>query len=311
MLRKLLSVFVLCVCSMAAFGQGQELLCKVTILHDKITGVDATVFTNMQRAITEFMNNKKWTGDEYTVSERIEVNIMMNITANKVGGDDNAYTATLNIQATRPVYNTGYNSPIVNFVDRDVAFRYSAFVPLQFEDNRVTGTDPLASNLTAILAYYAYIILGLDYDSYASMAGTPYFKKAQNIVTQAPESSKAISGWKAVEGTHNRYWIAEQLLNNRFEEIRKFWYTYHREGLDNMYSKPAESRLKILSGIPKMAEINKENPRSVLIQFFFNAKSDEIVKMLAQLPVAERAPYLPPLQQMDVSNVAKYNNLSK
>ncbi len=229
MLKKLLNLIitlVICCCGLSAAGQ--ELNCKVTVTHDKITGVDNQVFTAMQRAISEFMNSRKWTTEEFAATEKIDCSIFLNLTANKAGGDIDAYNATISIQASRPVYNSGYITALVNYMDRDVIFKFTQFNTLSFDDNRVSGTEPMVSNLTAILAYYAYIIIALDYDSFSPDGGTNYLKKAQNIVTNAPEENKSITGWKAVEGSRNRYWLVDQLLNSRFHDVRSFWYTMHR-----------------------------------------------------------------------------------
>lgn len=287
----------------------QELNCKVTLTHDKITGVANEVFTNMQRGILDFMNGHKWTNDDFTTNEKIDVNVFINLTANKVGGDPDTYTGTLSIQASRPVYSSGYTTALVNYVDRDLVFKFTQYGALTFDDNRVSGVDAMQSNLTAVLGYYAYIILGLDYDSYAPEAGTPFFKKAQNVVNNAPEQGKSISGWKAVEGTRNRYWLSDQLLNTRFADMRSFWYTMHREGLDSMYTKPVESRTRILVGLKKLYQVNRENPTSMLMQFFFAAKSEEVIHLLASIPKPERGPYITLLNSMDVPNAQKYNNL--
>lgn len=304
MLKKLFSIIVLCVGALAA--NAQELNCKVKVMYDRIQGVDKQVFLGMERAITEFMNTRKWTNDQYTATERINCNILINL-SKKV--DDNTFEATMNIQATRPVFNTSYNTSLINYIDKEVVFTYSQFAPLQFADNRVSGNDALSSNLTALLAYYTYIILGLDYDSFAPTGGTDYLKKAQNIVNNAPEQGKTIKGWKAVDGNKNRYWLIDQLLNPRFAQVRSYWYALHREGLDNMYSKPTEARKVILDGILKLGQVNRENPSSILIQFFFNAKSDDMMGVVAQLPQQERGPYIGMLQQMDVPNAQKYNSL--
>jgi len=307
MQKKLFSVLILCLLAIA--GRAQELNCKVTVLHEKITGVDASVFASMQKGITDFMNTHKWTTDDFAINEKIDVTILINLTG-RSSADNDAYAATLSIQASRPVYNSSYASPLVNYVDKDVLFKFSQFVPLQFDDNNVSGTDPLASNLTALLAYYSYLVIGLDYDSFSPDGGTVYLKKAQSVVSNAPEQSKNISGWKSVDGTHNRYWIIDQLLNTRFQDVRTYWYSMHREGLDNMYNKPADARLKMVSGLYKLFSVSKENPSSVLIQFFFNAKSDELAKVVAQLPsTADKTPYITMLTQMDVPNTAKYTAL--
>ena len=287
----------------------QELNCKVTVMHDKITGVDQQVFNSMQKSLNEFMNSQKWTTDEFAPVEKIDVNIMFNLTANNVGGDVDAYSGTMSIQATRPVYNASYNSTLVNYVDKDIQFKYTQFNPLHFDDNQGSGTDPLSSNLTAILAYYSYLVIGLDYDSFAPEGGSNELKKAQNVVNNSPESGKSISGWKPVENTRNRYWLIDQLLNTRFADVRSTWYSLHREGLDSMYTKPTEARSRILNGLKKLSQVNKENPSSILIQFLFNAKSDEYLHILAMAPKTERGPYIILLNSMDVPNAAKYNSM--
>ncbi len=308
MRKKLFSILVLLLTACSGKLSAQELYCKVRVMYDKIQNqnVDKELFSNLERSITEFMNTRKWTSDEYKPSERIECNILINLT-NKLDGQN--FEGTLNIQATRPVYNSGYNTPIINFIDRDVQFGFTQFATIQFDENRVSGNNAMMANLPAILAYYSYLILGLDYDSFSPKGGSEYFKKAQNIVNNAPEQGKTIRGWKAVEGNRNRFWITDQIMSPRFEAIRTYWYTMHREALDNMYTKPDESRKLILKGLSKLNQVNKENPGSILMQFFFNAKSDEFAGILAQMPKPDRAPYIVLLTQMDVPNIQKYNNL--
>lgn len=288
--------------------QAQELNCQVKVMYDKIQaqGTDRDLFKNLERAITEFINTHKWTDDQFGSNEKIDCNILLNLTT-KI--DAQTFGGTLNIQSSRPVFNSGYNTPIVNFVDRDIQFSYSQFAPLQFNDNRVSGNNALESNLTAILAFYSYLILGLDYESFSPKGGQDIFKKAQNVVNGAPEQGKTITGWKAVEGNKNRYWIIDQMLSPRFATYREFWYSLHREALDNMYKKPDESRKVVLGGITKLSQLNKENPGSILLQFFFNAKSDEMAGIITQVPKESRAQYITMLQQMDVPNTQKYNQL--
>jgi hypothetical protein len=301
-------ISILAVMVLAAPSEGQELNCKVNINRDKMQSVAPEVFTAMQRAIIEFMNNRKWTNDEVATNERIDCNIQLTLTGNRINGDIDAYSANLSITSSRPVYNSGYISTTCNHLDKDVTFKYNQFTPLQFDDNRVTGTEPLASNLTAVLAYYAYIIIGLDYDSYGLDGGSQYFKRAQNVVNNAPDE-KGIAGWKAVEGNRNRYWLVDQLLNTRFHDLRTEWYPLHRESLDSLAGKPAESRTRALSNLKKLYQVNRENPTSMLMQFFFAAKSEEILHLLNQAPKAERGPYIALLAIMDVPNAAKYNSL--
>jgi hypothetical protein len=303
-------IFILLLGLCCASGAGaQELNCTVKVLHDKITGVDPQVFTSMERGITEFLNTRKWTSDDFGIQERINCNMLLNITS-RSDQDPDLYSGTLSIQATRPVYNTSYTSPTLNTIDKDVVFHFSQFNPLSFDDNRVSGSDPLASNLTALLAYYSYLILGLDYDSFSPSGGTNLLKRAQNVVNNAPEDA-GIKGWKAFEDKRNRYWIADQLLSPRYTAYRALWYSYHREGLDELYSKPAEGRSKMLAAINGLQTLLRDNPQSSLIQTFFNAKTDEITRLVMQGPVSERKQYLALLSQIDPDNAQKYRSLEE
>jgi len=307
--KVLVSSLLICLAVLpAGLVKAQELNCKVSIRHDKILNVDPQVFVDMERAISTFINTRKWTTDEFTNTEKIDCTIMFNLTSKLDANSSTGYGATINIQATRPVFNTGYNTSLINYVDREVNFQYNQFSPLTFEDNRVTGIDPLTDNLTATLAYYVYLILGLDYDSFSLNGGTLYFKKAQNIVNNAPEG-KGVSGWKAVESTKNRYWITDQILNPRFSELRKYWYTMHRQGFDLMYDRPNEARKNIFSGVAGLQKLNRENPNAILVQFFFNAKSTEFINLLTDMPAADRQQYITLLSQADVTNANKYQNI--
>jgi len=303
---------ILLIMALATGATAQELNCTVKVMADGIQGQgqDKEVFRSMQLAITEFMNTRKWTEDQFAPSEKINCNILINLTQT-LNGVQNGFAANITIQSSRPVYNSSYMSQTVKHVDKDVQFSYNQFAPLEFNDNRVTGNNVYVSNLPAILAYYAYIMIGLDYESFAPKAGEPFFKKAQNIVNNAPEQGKTITGWKAVEGNHNRYWLADQLLNPRFQAFRSLWYSMHRNGLDNMYKQPAESQMVILNSINTLSQLQKENPGAILLQFFFNAKSDEFASVVAQQAEANKAQYITMLSQIDVPNTQKYNSLKK
>lgn len=303
MKRLLCSILILL--SGASVAMAQELNCKVKVLADKIQNTDRSVFTTLERNITEFINNRKWTTDEFAGTERVDCTMLINLTGKE--GDD-IYTATINIQASRPVYGSSYSTSTVNYVDRSLRFRFSEYTPLQFDDNRVSGSDVLASNLTATLAFYSYLILALDYDSFSPSGGTNLLKRAQNIVSNAPDGD-GISGWKAFENKFNRYWLIDQLLSPRFTSFRQLWYSYHREALDDMYEKPVESRQKVLAAVNMLNVLNRENPASAVVQFFFASKSDEMLRILAQSSKQERLVYAPILAQMDVPNAAKYNNI--
>ncbi len=310
MLKQLLNILLMLM--ITAGVNAQELNCTVKVMSDGVQGQgqDKEVFRNMQQAITEFMNSRKWTEDQFSPQEKISCNILINITQT-LPGVQNGFAANLTIQSSRPVFNTSYMSQMVKHVDKEVQFSYNQFSPLEFNDNRVTGNNVYTSNLPAILAYYAYLVIGYDYDSYAPKGGEQYFKKAQNIVNNAPEQGKTISGWKAVEGNHNRYWLVDQILNPRFQAMRSVWYSMHREALDNMYQKPEESQKIILASINTLSQLQKENPGSILLQFFFNAKSDEFASVIAQQPENNRSLYVTMLGQIDVPNAQKYNSLLK
>jgi hypothetical protein len=306
---KKISTSFLLLCAILQTALAQEINCKVSIRHDRITNVDNQVFVDMERAIATFINTRKWTTDDYAPQEKIDCIIMFNLTS-KLSDVEGGYEATMNIQATRPVFNTGFSTSLINYIDREANFKFNQFSPLVFDDNRVGASgEGITDNLGCMLAYYVYMVLGLDYDSFSMNGGNIYFKKAQNIVNNAPEG-KGVRGWKAVEGTKNRYWLADQLLNPRFAEFHKYWYVMHRLGYDQFYDKPVEARKNILGGVSTMQKMNRENPNAILVQFFFNAKSTEFLNVLSDMPVADRIQYITQLSQADVTNAQKYQALS-
>lgn len=310
MLKQLFNILLLTILTTGATAQ--ELNCTVKVMSDGIQGQgqDKEVFRSMQQAIQDFMNSRKWTEDQFAPQEKINVNILINVTQT-LPGIQNGFSAQLTIQSSRPVYNSSYMSQMVKHVDKELQFSYNQFAPLEFNDNRVAGNNVYVSNLPAVLAFYAYLMIGLDYESFAPKGGQELFKKAQNIVNNAPEQGKTITGWKAVEGNQNRYWIIDQILSPRFQAYRSLWYSIHREALDNMYKQPEESQKIILTSINTLSQLQKENPGSILLQFFFNAKSDEFASVVAQQTEANKALYISMLGQIDVPNSQKYNSLKK
>ncbi|HEU4552751.1 MAG TPA: DUF4835 family protein [Chitinophaga sp.] len=302
--------FLLALCLvLSALGgtaaEAQEIRANVTVVANQVTGVDKKVFTTLQNAIKEFLNNRRWTNDAYTVAERIECNFMLNV-QQELGS--NAYKAALTIQATRPVFNSGYVTSLLNTQDNNVAFRYVEFQPLEFSDNRVVANDPMVSNLTATLAYYVYIILGLDYDSFSPRGGDAFFKKALNIVSNAPDG-KDIAGWKAFEGNRNRYWLQDNLLNAKFSRFHDVMYQYHRQGLDVMYDDMNKGRAAIMNCLNMLYAIQQDIPNSMLLQTFFTAKSDELLKIFSKAPPQEKSRAAQMLAQMDVTNANKYQQM--
>jgi hypothetical protein len=283
--------------------KAQELQARVTVLSNRVTtNIDRKIFTTLQNQLTNLLNNRKWTTDAYKQNEKIECSFILNIESVV---DPNIYKATLNIQAARPVYHSSYQAALVNFQDPDVTFKYLEFQPVEFNENRVQGTDATVANLTAVFAFYVYTILGLDYDSFSPKAGDPYFRKAQNIVVNAPEG-RGISGWRIFDGLRNRYWLNENLINTRYNRIHDVIYGYYRNGLDNLYDKEAEARTGILDALIQLQSFGKENPNTMIQQFFMQGKYQELVGIFKKAPSAEKAKAAELLSELDVINAAKY-----
>lgn len=288
---------------MFSSGYSQELNAKVTVMSGQIRStVDKKVFQTLQTALMNFLNNRKWTQDAFQQQEKIVCNFLLNLTKEV---EPNVYGAVLTIQAGRPIYNSSYMSPIVNFQDNDVTFKYIEFQQLDFNENSVSGTDPLVANLTAVFAYYVYIILGLDYDSFAPRGGDQYFKKAERIVTSAPDG-RNISGWKAFDGQRNRYWLAENFTNNKYTLLHDVYFTYYRQGMDKMYENENEARPQIVNALNALNTINTDNPNLMGVQFFFLGKSDELAKIFKKSPPQEKSRASELLQRLDISNAERY-----
>lgn len=284
----------------------QELQARFTIVSNRIENtVDKKIFTTLQSGLLNFINNRKWTSGTYQTFEKIKCNFLLNL-QEAVG--DNVYKATLTVQAARPIFNTQYESPVVNFLDNDIIFRYVEFAPIEFNENRVQGNDPLAANLTALLAYYVNIILGMDADSFAPRGGDAYFQKAQNIVNNAPEG-REITGWKTFDGLRNRYRLIENLTDNRFTLMHDAIYTYYRNGLDQFYDNADEGRNGVLNALNYLSTVNTENAGSMAMQFFFAGKSGELVRLFSKATpdLKQRARDL--LVKLDISNTSAYNDL--
>ena len=224
----------------------QELQSRVTVNASRVpTSVDKKIVQTLQTQLTNFINNRKWTADAVQPQEKIQCSFLLNVESVV---ETNVYKASLTIQAARPVFNSSYSTALINYQDADFTFKYVEYQPVEFNENRVQGSDPLVGNLTATFAYYANIILGLDYDSFSPKGGDLYFQKAQNIVNNAPEN-RNISGWKAFDGSRNRYWLAENLLNNRFNVVHDVIYGYYkteRTTLNLLFNKFSTSQYRFL-----------------------------------------------------------------
>ncbi len=292
----------------SGFSMAQELKARVTIVSSRVGNtVNQNVFRTLQTALNNFMSNRKWTTDNFAPNERIECNFLLNL---EPTSDLNVYNASLTVQAARPVYNSSYLSPIINYQDEAVGFKYVEFQQLEFNENRVSGSDGQASNLTAVFAYYAYMILGFDYDSYSPRGGDVYFQKAQNIVNNAPEG-RNVSGWKAFDGTRNRYWLVENMLNSRYTIMHDVYYNYYRMGLDKFYSEESTGRTEVLNVLNLLNNFNTDNPNKMINQFFFQGKSTEFIKIFSRAPQQDKARASELLQRLDLTNASKYKDEMK
>ena len=300
------AVIFFLILSLVNKAPAQEIQARLTVMANRIsTQVNKSIFQTLQTSLTNFINNRRWTADTYQPSEKIQCNFLLNVEQDL---GNNVYKGRLTIQAARPIYSTTYDSPIINFMDDDVVFRYQEFQPIEFNENRVQGNDPVAANLPAIFAYYVNIILGFDYGSFSLRGGDPYFKKAWNIVNNAPES-RDITGWKSFENIRNRYWLAENLNNNRFALIHDALYSYYRSGMDIFYENEEQGRTGIINSLNFLNTLNTENPNSMIMQFFFQGKSSELVMVFSRANNDLKMRARDILTRIDISNNARYKDL--
>lgn len=294
--------FIILFCFLPFLGEAQELKCNVQISSQQVQGTNKQVYQTLQSAIYEFMNNKVWTNHVFAPEERIECTLLFNIT-DQVSADE--FRGTLQIQARRPVYNTNYNTVMLNYMDNDISFRYIEFEPLEFDPNSHI------SNLTSILAYYAYLVLALDYDSFSSKGGTPFWTAAEKVVDNAQNVQD--KGWKPFENTshRNRYWMVKDFLDPDYSPCRDFIYRYHRLGLDAMDSKVAEGRSEIASSLDLLQKVYREKPDPFLqpLHLIFDAKSDELVKVFSESFPDEKSRMFQLLSEIDQANAGKYKEI--
>ena len=275
---------------------GQELNCNVQVIAPTIANVEASIFESLEDGVREFMNGRRWTNDNFAFEERIECT--MQITISKAIGSTK-FSGSIQIQSNRPVYNSDYNTPLLFSNDGDLEIDWLDGTSILFNPGQHRD------NLSSILAYYAYIIIGMDYDSYGMESGTEFYLKAQTIVANAQNAGG--QGWRASQGKQNRYWLVENILSQTFRPLRYCLYNYHRNGMDLLYDDVEAARLNIGDAIIQMRSTNRIRPSSYNLQVFFLAKSDEIIKLFEPAPEAERVRLLPVLKQMDPGNIAKYD----
>ncbi len=285
------------------FGmQAQELRCQVTVNGSRINGVDPNLFSTMQTAFNEFMNSRTWTTDQFAPEEKIECNLFINIVESP---SQDVFKANVTIQSSRPVFNSSYNSPVFNYIDNDWMFTYAQNQPLEFN---VTQYN---SNLTSLLGFYAYVVIGLDYESMGKGGGAKYFTMAEQIMNNVPTNATDVKGWRSFDGVRNRYYLINHLQTAKYDGYKQAIYTYHFLGMDNFYEKPALARQNILNALDLLDKIARENPNEILLAAFFQAKSDELINVFSGADLSEKTKAIVLLRRVDPSNAAKYDKLAK
>ena len=281
---------------MSTARRAQELNCTVTVIAPQISNVDVSRFDALEDGIREFMNGRRWTNDNFEFEERIECTLQLTV-SEAIGST--VFKGSMQFQSSRPVFNSDYNTPVLLVNDGDIQFEWL--------DNSTILFNPgqHRDNLSSLLAYYAYMILGMDYDTFSLEGGTPHFLQAQAIVANAQNAGER--GWKASQGKQNRYWLVENHLSQTFRPVRFCLYNYHRKGLDVLFQDVEGGRLTIAESLIDMRSTNRIRPGSYNIQVFFLSKSDEIINIFSPAPDAERGRLLPILKQLDPGNIQSYD----
>ncbi len=295
-MRKIIYIFS-CI-FLASPLMAQELNCNISVITPRIQG-DKQVFTTLQQSLFEFMNTTKWTNDKFKSEERIECSIQIEV-SERISVDE--FKATIQVTSRRPVFKADYNSPILNIKDNEFNFRYVEFQALEFNE---TANN---TNLIGVMAYYAYLVIGMDYDSFSPMGGTPYFQKMQTIVANMQNSPEP--GWRSFESNQrNRYWISENINNPIFKPIRQMNYNFHRKGLDIMQENKDEGLRAAAEAINGLKKVHMEKPVSPLMQMLFDAKADEVVNMFSGAPVEIKTEVKTTLDEINPSNSGKYSKI--
>jgi len=295
---RVFACFLLSLCLLTVNNSfAQELNCTVDVVSPQIQDATAqALFKNMKDAIYQFMNNTKWTNDNFTNQEKIECSIFINITSANSPTD---YNATMQIQSRRPVYKSSFNSVQLNLQDNNIDLVYVLNQPLLFNINAYSD------NITSLLAFYAYYIIGTDYDTYSLNGGTPYYLKAENIVTNAQNSG--YKGWSPQDGDQTRYWLVNNILDEGYYlPLRKAAYEFHRLGLDVMYQDPEKGRQQIINSLMDVQNVYNARPANYNVQLFFNAKAAEIGNIFSEAPPDEKTKVLSIVSSIDPTEMDKY-----
>lgn len=297
-MKKTIGIFFLTLASL--FASAQELSTRVQILAPTINNANRRSLDVLQNTIRDFMNNNKWTSETYLAQERIECNLVINITA--WDGNSN-YTAEAQIQSSRPVYGSSYSTTLLNMSDKDFSFNFTEGQALDFSDQN------FLNNLSSLLGFYAYTIIGLDKDSFLKQGGTPYYQKALNLINVA--QTAGAKGWRPVDGLRNRYWLNENLLSNSFKGLRNFIYEYHLNGLDRLQENASTGTKNIISSLSELKQFDKQKLGSIFPNVYFAAKAEEIVNVLSLANPQDKMKAYNLLIEIDPPNSGKYDGLTK
>ncbi len=297
-MKLLILIFILF--SNSFYINAQDLNARVQIVSPKIQSTNKKIFQTLESAIKEFLNSRKWSADVILPKESIDCNFILNITS---WDGSSTFGGELQVQSSRPVFNTSYSSTLLNTNDKDISFTYTEGQAIEYSDQN------FQNNLSAILAFYSYIIVGLDYDSFSKFGGNPYFTTAQTLVTNAQSAS--YTGWKAFDGSTNRYWLIENLTNKIYQPLRGFIYDYHRNGLDVMADNRSKAIKTIMDNLPILSQLDRQRQGAMFPLVFFTAKSDELVSILSKVDQQDKIKAMNLLSQVDPSNGLKYRSLEK
>lgn len=281
-------------------GVSQEFLGNIQIQTQQVEGIDPSVFSNMETSIFEFMNNRVWSSYNFKIEERIEFTMV--ITISEVQGSDN-FKGSMNLVLQRPIYGTDYNSVVINLVDNDIRFEFIPHQPMQYTDGTYTN------NLTSILAYYAYLMLGLDFDTYSLDGGTQFYEKAMAVVTSAQNSNE--KGWQAFEGPRNRYQLIENILNPSYNDLRKLLYEYHLKGLDIMANDKIGGRAIIANSLKNLKAVNNKRSGLYFLQVLIEAKRAEIINVFTDASPSEKTDMINIMKEVDPANGTRYEAVNK
>jgi len=300
-MKRLIFTIITCFLLVPLFAQ--EFNVNLTVNAPTVQTSDASVFKSLEGTINEFFAVTAWTEDYYEPEERINLSINLTITEES---DQRDFNAEMTILASRPVFNSEYESVLLNHIDRDVRFSFVSNQPVQYNDGNFND------NLTSILSFYAYIALGLDADSFAPMGGEEHFQSAQEILNLVPQGvANSVKGWRSTEGSRNRYWLIENLLTPRTKPMRQASYDYHRLGLDKMYKDPSVARVFMVESLDKIADVDRNYPNSMIIQLFSKAKATELLSVFNEAPPTERKKVADIMTRLDASNARRFQQIRR